>query len=431
MFTSKPGFLRLKNLTQLASLNVVVAGLSYILTIALANYLGPQDFGFYSYVLVLAASFTIFIDYATDISAASLMAENKSIKKTFRVIYSVRILIYTILFGLSWIIFLINFLSFSEKLDLFIGFNALILPALYTSFLFELRRKNATFLIIYGIERIIYIIAIASLILFDFLDIRIIFLIFLIISISSLFYQLNFNKKYFGNNFSINLNDAVFVLKKNYLLVIVNISAFFYGGYSRLILEGQYGLETLGIYSAGLQITNAVTILQSQIDRVWRLDISIAIKQQNIKNLKKLIKEYFIFTTIPLTFAALIIYFSSDFIESYFFSDSYRGLSSILKILCFFFITLNFDSLSRICWVALGKFKEYAILSIVAPVIIILILFLSENTYSIETFATFVVTGQLFASTLMLFRARSHIISKNQANQGALNNEKNKKFFKK
>lgn len=117
MFASKLDFLRLKNLTQLASLNVVVAGLSYILTIALANYLGPQDFGFYSYVLVLAASLTIFIDYATDISAASLMAENKSIKKTFIVIYSVRILIYIILFGLSWLIFLINFLSPSEKLE--------------------------------------------------------------------------------------------------------------------------------------------------------------------------------------------------------------------------------------------------------------------------------------------------------------------------
>lgn len=410
MFTSKLDFLRLKNLTQLASLNVVVAGLSYILTIALANYLGPQDFGFYSYVLVLAASLTIFIDYATDISAASLMAENKSIKKTFTVIYSVRILIYIILFGLSWLIFLINFLSPSEKLDLFIGVNALILPALYTSFLFELRRKNATFLIIYGVERIIYIIAIASLILFDFLEIRIIFLIFLIISISSLFFQLSFNKKYFGKNFSINLGDAIFILKKNYLLVIVNISAFFYGGYSRLILESQYGLETLGIYSAGLQITNAVTILQAQIDRVWRLDISIAIKEQNIKILRKLIKEYFIFTTIPLTFAAFIIYFSSDLIENYFFSESYNGLSSILEILCFFFITLNFDSLSRICWVALGKFKEYAIISIVSPVTIIFILIFSENTYSIESFATFVVIGQLFASTLMLFRARSHII---------------------
>ncbi len=418
MFASKLDFLRLKNLTQLASLNVVVAGLSYILTIALANYLGPQDFGFYSYVLVLAASLTIFIDYATDISAASLMAENKSIKKTFIVIYSVRILIYIILFGLSWLIFLINFLSPSEKLDLFIGVNALILPALYTSFLFELRRKNATFLIIYGVERIIYIIAIASLILFDFLEIRIIFLIFLIISISSLFFQLSFNKKYFGKNFSLNISDAIFILKKNYLLVVVNISAFFYGGYSRLILESQYGLETLGIYSAGLQITNAVTILQSQIDRVWRLDISIAIKEQNIKILRKLIKEYFIFTTIPLTFAAFIIYFSSDLIENYFFSESYNGLSSILEILCFFFITLNFDSLSRICWVALGKFKEYALLSIVAPVSIILILFFSENTYSIESFATFVVVGQLFASTLMLFRARSHIISKNQTKQG-------------
>lgn len=419
MFAAKPDFLRLKNLTQLASLNVVVAGLSYILTIALANYLGPQDFGFYSYVLVLAASLTIFIDYATDISAASLMAENKSIKKTFKVIYSVRILIYTTLFGLSWLIFLINFLSPSEKLDLFIGVNALILPALYTSFLFELRRKNATFLLIYGVERIIYIVAIASLILFDFLEIRIIFLIFLIIAFSSLFFQLNFNKKYFGKNFSINLSDAIFILKKNYLLVIVNISAFFYGGYSRLILESQYGLETLGIYSAGLQITNAVTILQSQIDRVWRLDISIAIKEQNIQILRKLIKEYFIFTTIPLTFSAFIIYFSSEFIENYFFSESYNGLSSILEILCFFFITLNFDSLSRICWVALGKFKEYAILSIIAPLSIILILFLSENTYSIESFATFVVVGQLFASTLMLFRARSHIIGKNHISHDA------------
>jgi O-antigen/teichoic acid export membrane protein len=413
MFASKLDFLRLKNLTQLASLNVVVAGLSYILTIALANYLGPQDFGFYSYVLVLAASLTIFIDYATDISAASLMAENKSIKKTFIVIYSVRILIYIILFGLSWLIFLINFLSPSEKLDLFIGVNALILPALYTSFLFELRRKNATFLIIYGVERIIYIIAIASLILFDFLEIRIIFLIFLIISISSLFFQLNFNKKYFGKNFSLNISDAIFILKKNYLLVVVNISAFFYGGYSRLILESQYGLETLGIYSAGLQITNAVTILQSQIDRVWRLDISIAIKEQNIKILKKLIKEYFIFTTIPLTFAAFIIYFSSDLIENYFFSESYNGLSSILEILCFFFITLNFDSLSRICWVALGKFKEYAIISIVAPVTIISILIFSENTYSIESFATFVVIGQLFSSSILLLRARSHIMARN------------------
>jgi O-antigen/teichoic acid export membrane protein len=235
----------------------------------------------------------------------------------------------------------------------------------------------------------------------------------LIISISSLFFQLNFNKKYFGKNFSLNISDAIFILKKNYLLVVVNISAFFYGGYSRLILESQYGLETLGIYSAGLQITNAVTILQSQIDRVWRLDISIAIKEQNIKILKKLIKEYFIFTTIPLTFAAFIIYFSSDLIENYFFSESYNGLSSILEILCFFFITLNFDSLSRICWVALGKFKEYAIISIVAPVTIISILIFSENTYSIESFATFVVIGQLFSSSILLLRARSHIMARN------------------
>ncbi len=419
MFNINLDSFRLKNLMHLASLNFLVAGLSYILTIALANYMGPEDFGFYSYVLVLAASLTIFIDFATDISAPSIMADNRSIKKTFQMVYSARILIYCFLFIASWLIFLVPFLSLNERIDLFIGVNALILPALYTSFLFELRRKNATFLIIYGIERIIYIAIITSLIIFDFLEIRKVFIIFLFISIASLSFQYYVNQKYLRNTFSINLSDAFFVFKENYLLVIVNISAFFYGGYSRLILESQYGLETLGIYSAGLQITNAVTILQSQIDRVWRLDISIAIKDNNIENFKKLLKEYLIFTTLPLTFASFLLFFSAELIEETFFSESYDGLSSILRILCFFFITINFDSLARICWVALGRFKEYAFLSIIAPISIMIILFFSNKEFSIEFFAIFVVTGQFLASSLMLFRARHHIMSKN------LNIEKN------
>ena len=147
MFNINLDSFRLKNLMHLASLNFLVAGLSYILTIDLANYLWPEDFGFYSYVLVLAASLTIFIDFATDISAPSIMADNRSIKKTFQMVYSARILIYYFLFIASWLIFLVPFLSLNERIDLFIGVNALILPALYTSFLFELRRKNATFLI--------------------------------------------------------------------------------------------------------------------------------------------------------------------------------------------------------------------------------------------------------------------------------------------
>ena len=42
----------ISELFSLTGLNILAAGLSYLITISIANYLGPNDFGIYSFKII-------------------------------------------------------------------------------------------------------------------------------------------------------------------------------------------------------------------------------------------------------------------------------------------------------------------------------------------------------------------------------------------
>ena len=56
----------ISELSSLTGLNLLAAGLSYLLTIVIANTLGPNDFGIYSYITLWGGFASLIIVFSTD-----------------------------------------------------------------------------------------------------------------------------------------------------------------------------------------------------------------------------------------------------------------------------------------------------------------------------------------------------------------------------
>ena len=56
----------ISELASLTGLNLFVSGLSYIFTLVIANTLGPNDFGIYSYIMLWGGFASLVIVFSTD-----------------------------------------------------------------------------------------------------------------------------------------------------------------------------------------------------------------------------------------------------------------------------------------------------------------------------------------------------------------------------
>jgi len=383
----------ISELFSLTGLNILAAGLSYLITISIANYLGPNDFGIYSYILlwggmaslviIFATESTIPVQYAITNDKQSVFNSTQTTKLIFLLVWVASIFLFSRFTDLGQII--------SKNPEVIIGLIALTLANFRVWEFYEISKKNIRYAKIYFIERMFYLSLVGFFLYTNSLDILTIFSCLLVATLCSLLFQIkdNFN---LIKNFGIeNIQNVYMVVKENLPLVLIQLSTFAYGGFSRVILENKLGMEQLGIYSAGWQIILIITIFQGQVVRVWRSDLSNALINKKRGDIKHLISSYLLFSTLPVFMFAIFISFFSYEIVNIMFTDEYILLATILPIFSSYFLFINLDSLVKILWVSIGNRMKYLKISLFFSIMLLFILQSIPSNANLELFALSVV----------------------------------------
>ena len=384
----------ISELSSLTGLNLLASGLSYILTIAIANYLGPNDFGIYSYIFLWGGFASLLIVFATESTIPVQSAKTNDEQSVFNATQTIKLFFFLVWVAsmFLWCRFTELGLIISKNPEVLIGLIALTLANFRVWEFYEISKKNVRYAKIYFVERIVYLFLVGFFLYTSSLDILTIFSCLLIATVCSLLFQIkdNFN---LIKNFGIENFQSVYMLfKENLPLVLIQLSTFVYGGFSRVILESKLGMEQLGIYSAGWQIILVITIFQGQVVRVWRSDLSSALINKKRGDIKHLISSYLLFSTLPVFMLAIFISFFSYEIVSIMFSDEYILLATILPIFSLYFVFINLDSLAKILWISIGNRMKYLTISLFFSIMLLVILQSIPNNANLELFALSVIS---------------------------------------
>ncbi len=387
----------LKQLILLTKNSMLGSAASFLLTIALANHLGPSGFGMYSYIFLIGTIFSILVTFSTDTVAPVLYASTKNKVSVINTVYSIRLLFFIMLLIIS------PFLWLKEP-ALLIGVFAIVVPTLNFSFFYEISNNNVSYSYIYLVERISYVMVVFCLIFLNIVNINNVFFTLLLFSMLSLAWQFYKNSNVIRQFKFMDIKELFLNIKSYSLLVFITFSTFAYGGFSRLIIENKYGIEKLGIYSAGWQLIMAVIIFQSQVTRVWRLKISSSLIEQDKKNFYKNIKSYFLFSTLPVIILSIFVYIFSNDLINLLFGSKYLLLLELMPIFTIYFVIINLDSLAKIFWVSTSRRREYLIVNVGFSVILIICLYLLPNDASLSTLAKVVVGTHAVSVFILIFR---------------------------
>jgi O-antigen/teichoic acid export membrane protein len=364
-----------KKLTLLTKNGVITAAASYTITIMLLRYLGPAEFGHYSYILIIGSIFSLLINFETDRTAPALYAKGKGKVDVVNQIYSAKF------FGVVAAFVILSMYSFRDPL-MSSGVFILSLASLNLSFLYEISNKNVIYSYIYLLERVAYIAIVSVLLFTDNVNLYFIFGAFFISISLSLMAQIYLNWDVI-KQFRPKLHNYKTVIQENYFLLMVSLSTLTYGGFSRLIIENKFGMAQLGIYSAGWQIIIAATMFQAQVTKVWRVKLISAIHENDKSEFWQQIRSYLLMSTLPnILLSAVIIFFKNEIIDLIF-GHQYTMLYELLPIFAAYFVVVNLDGLANIFWVGFASRKEYFLIGLVSTITLVSILMVLPHSYGL------------------------------------------------
>ena len=384
----------ISELASLTGLNLFASGLSYILTIFIANTLGPNDFGIYSYIMLWGGFASLLIVFATESTIPVQYAKTNDKQSVFNGTQTIKFffLLVWVASMFLWYRFTELGLVISKNPEVLIGLIALTLANFRVWEFYEISKKNVRYAKIYFVERMLYLFLVGFFLYTSSLDILTIFSFLLIATFCSLLFQIKDNSNFIKNFEIENFQNVFSLFKENLPLVLIQLSTFAYGGFSRVILESKLGMEQLGIYSAGWQIILVVTIFQGQVVRVWRSDLSNALINKKRDNIKHLISSYLLFSTLPVFIFAIFISIFSYEIVSIMFSDEYILLATVLPIFSLYFVFINLDSLAKILWISIGNRMKYLTISLFFSIMLLVFLQAIPNNANLELFALSVIS---------------------------------------
>ena len=290
-------------------------------------------------------------------------------------------------------------------------FGALIinLSSFNTSYYHEINRDNTKYAVIYLFERLLYVLIIVAVNLVSQVNIVTILLVYFFIVSLSLFVQF-WRYRFYIRNYSISTPKNLWQgISSNLPLVIIAISTYAYGGLSRLIIEDKIGLSALGIFSSGMQLTVVATIFLAQIERVWRIPLFDSLEKRNGLLFYKTIKEWLIYSTLPISIGALFVYLFRGLIVDLLFGPEYEELKSLLPYISLFFITISLLSLVNNCWVGLNKYREFLIISVVFSLILLFVLYLLPSSITLNEYIIVILSVQVSLLAFSVVRIIRHL----------------------
>jgi O-antigen/teichoic acid export membrane protein len=389
-----------------SAVNFVGAIITYTLVVYLATLGSNGAYADFLYSLTWALLLSSLLDVASEAVFVKYARHSNSLKKAFSVVLSLRIiglLTMVILFAAINILFGI------------VDFKVLILmvPMFYLGPVFEYLNKNLIFVIILCLEKIL---------LFTVLYIATrdngftdaVYLYYFLVNVVSLLWQVLFIRKDLGFVKKGLLMAATEYAKLYYAMFLVLQLNLVYGYYTRLIIEARNGMEAFASAAIALQIINMASLFQSQVDRSFRTPIFKAIESQSNHELVTVIKQYVMYSTIPIIFGCFFLYYTSGFVGEVLFPTGYSGLVSSLEILSLIPFSVNMIRLGDALYTGTHKNKINMIITLIAVSMLVFFTLILRDE-PIESYLIVLVVVHFFhglVSVLLGFKHLTFLTSK-------------------
>lgn len=330
---------RLKNLSALIIINIIIMGLGFITKIAIANILGKEVFGQFAYGIALGTLGMVLVRFGTD---KTLVRDLIHYPENFVILVSSSILLRLAILPLVILGYILtkSYIPQIQAPTLGIALIAIAttiisldLQGVYDSW--HMMRRHAIYNLV---QKCFYFSILWLVITLDPETLSIELVGYSMFAAALIYLALQYNWAFKKINFTeLNLkvvNIALTMGKNNLLLYISAIGAIAIVTINQIILKSIHGDEQLGEYSAAWQFVSLTMILLMQISRVGSPMMAIATKnntttyQHKIFFLKYL--SLMLFIAIPI---GILMFSYPELILSTVYKPEYITAAPAMKIL--------------------------------------------------------------------------------------------------
>lgn len=395
----------LKSLLSSTIYSISTSVFSYTLLLILSRAFSQETFSHYLYLVTWGLLIHQFVDF---VSEQCLVHFSKS---TSRPIESVwwSLTIFKLLI-LATIIIVSVFSRHQFKISIPYGALLLIVPVLYMGTLYEYHQRISEYSRLLFLEKL-SLLVIAAVVFILKLDIYLFICLSMLVSLASLFIQLQ--------TFKILWSESQYLIKdiKQYVIAYFPVyaiitSQLMYGNISRLMAENKLGTIAFASMTLALQITNAVSLVQVQVDRHIRPEIFEAIKTANSGKLKKIVKQYVSKYLLMILLGSILLAIFGQKLILFLFGERWSDAGIALRhasplpllIACMRFVD--------IMTIALNASRVNLIVNISSSVLLLFLLWVYP-LHSIQGYIMIVILCQvahiIFMTTFLLIKAKNLI----------------------
>ena len=353
--------------------NLLRAGLNFIVSIALARYLMPEQYGSYQYLVSILTAILLFANMGTEKAYFTFISEGMKPWKFHAGYYLWQLLQLTVLMSIIYFLnenWLNSIFHELESSLILVGLIALFMASSVQTtviHLFESVRKTAYAQILSVGIAMFHLILMVYFIVIGMLDIKLIFQIMIVeygIYLSAVILLIRYKriKLYSNTAFDVwhTLNAFYSYSKPLFLYALI---AFVYTFFDRWLIQTYVGPEGQAFYSISIQFSTLSILVTSSILNIFWKEIAEAIKQEN----REKVKEYYIAISdnifIFTTMVSMVLFFFSHEIITFFYGEVYMGALLVFKLIMLYTITQSLAQLYVTYYMATSQTALYTKIS--------------------------------------------------------------------
>ena len=384
----------LNNLIWLSSDKFLRSGILFILTVFVAQYLGPEKFGTLNYILSIISIFYIFSALGLEPIIVKKIVESKK-KKNFILSTSLILRIFSSFICYSLLFLILNLLNFNQELlnyTLIIGLT-LFLKSTEVFFSYFHAKLISKMIIISQFIGLFFLVTFQIILLINKSALIYFFWSYLLeVLIVSILIVIFYCKKNSLHNFFVfKFNLAKNLVLKSWPILFSGIGIIVYMRIDQIMLGTMISQKSVGIYSAAVRISE----IWHFIPKIILISITPYLINFYNKDIKKFKFEIIKFIKLNILISlviSLLIFLFSETIVSLLFGQNYVDSVQIIKIHIWSTIFVSIGVITS-QWYILSNNQMYSFIYIFLGAVINIIL----NFYLIPAFG---VNGAAIATLL-------------------------------
>jgi O-antigen/teichoic acid export membrane protein len=348
--------------------NVIRAVLNFFVSVSVARYLMPETYGNYQYVLTVMTAMMLLVNFGTEKAYFTFISQRlQSVKfhlfyLTWQIMQVVLVLLFIML--LNDDLYQILFKDLEKSLitiSLLAVFFVQNMQNSINHIAESIRKTHFSQSLSIGVA-VFHLVVVTSFIYFEQLTIQMLFQILLVeyfLYACILFFLLRRFTLFSSEFFDL---KVVFSKFYNYSkpLFFLSLVGFLYTFADRWLIQTYVGSEGQAFFAISMQFSALTMLVTSSVLNVFWKEIAESLEKKDLQTsrvyFEKVSKNLFVFTTM----VSSVLFFFSDEILKFFYTEEYLGASLVFKLIMLYPIFQSMGQLYSSFCLAASQTKLYA-----------------------------------------------------------------------